>query len=113
MKLLETRTDVRLVPPAALKLDLTPPLLAPRPGAARTGTRAEPPALRPAARPGGKAAAGAAPVSWWTVRATAGEVTGGFSREEILKPVAEDPRKPGGLFDRVGTFLTALQDLAP
>jgi hypothetical protein len=50
-------------------------------------------------------------LSWWTVRATAGEVTAGFSKDEILKPVAEDPRAPGGLFDRVGSLLTDLLEL--
>jgi hypothetical protein len=46
------------------------------------------------------------------VRATAGEVTPGFSKQEILKPVSEDPRAPGGLFDRVGGLLEALGELA-
>jgi hypothetical protein len=32
----------------------------------------------------------------------------GFSKEEILKPVKDDPRAPGGLFDRVGTLLSEL-----
>jgi transcription-repair coupling factor (superfamily II helicase) len=46
--------------------------------------------------------------SWWTARATAGTVTTGFTKEEILKPPKEDPRAEGGLFDRVGGLLEDL-----
>ena len=46
--------------------------------------------------------------SWWTARATAGTVTPGFTKEEILKPPKEDPRAEGGLFDRVGGLLGEL-----
>ncbi|MCX6550306.1 MAG: hypothetical protein NTY02_04730, partial [Acidobacteria bacterium] len=58
---------------------------------------------RVGSRPGASAAA-----SWWTARATAGTVTAGFTKEEILKPPKEDPRAPGGLFDRVGSLLDDL-----
>jgi hypothetical protein len=34
----------------------------------------------------------------------------GFSREEILKPAREDPRTPGGVFERVGGVLSELLD---
>jgi transcription-repair coupling factor (superfamily II helicase) len=46
--------------------------------------------------------------SWWTARATAGAVTPGFSKAEILKPPKEDPLADGGLFDRVGGLLEEL-----
>jgi len=46
--------------------------------------------------------------SWWTARATAGEVTGGFSRDEILRPAREDPRAEGGVFTRVSGLLREL-----
>ena len=46
--------------------------------------------------------------SWWTARATAGEVTGGFSRDEILRPAKEDPRAEGGVFTRVSALLREL-----
>jgi hypothetical protein len=101
MRFLQDRADVRLVPPATLRLELDPPLLAPKPGPARPA-----PPTR-AAR--GLASRNAA--SWWTVRATAGEVTGGFSKDEILKPVHEDPRASGGLFERVGGLLAELTAL--
>ena len=39
--------------------------------------------------------------AWWTARATAGEVTPGFSKDEILKAAPEDPRAPDGVLDRV------------
>jgi hypothetical protein len=46
--------------------------------------------------------------SWWTARATAGEVTSGFTKEEILKPPKEDPNAPGGVFTRVRGLLAEL-----
>jgi len=46
--------------------------------------------------------------SWWTARATAGAVTPGFSKAEILKPAKENPLAEGGLFDRVGGLLEDL-----
>jgi hypothetical protein len=50
----------------------------------------------------------AAPASWWTARATAGEVTTGFTKAEILRPEVEDPRGPSGVFTRVGGVLSEL-----
>jgi hypothetical protein len=32
----------------------------------------------------------------------------GFSKAEILRPKADDPRAPGGLFERVGSLLAEL-----
>jgi hypothetical protein len=52
----------------------------------------------------------AAPPSWWTARARAGEVTPGFTKEDILRPAKEDPRAPGGVFERVGGLLSDLLD---
>jgi hypothetical protein len=48
--------------------------------------------------------------SWWTARATAGEVTSGFSRDEILRPAKEDPRAEGGVFSRVSGLLRDLSE---
>jgi len=99
--LLEQRPDVKLVPPAGLKLDLQPPATAPR--LARGG-----------AGGGGGLAGRSRDVvtsrggSWWTARARAGAVSPGFSREAILRPAPEDPLAQGGLFERVGTLLEAL-----
>ena len=59
----------------------------------------------PARRPRGAARR---PASWWTARATAGEVTSGFTKAEILKPELQDPRGPAGVFTRVGGLLSDL-----
>jgi len=46
--------------------------------------------------------------SWWTARATAGAVTAGFTKEEILRQPEADPRAEGGMFARVEELLRAL-----
>jgi transcription-repair coupling factor (superfamily II helicase) len=71
-----------LVPPGSLKLDLE----------ASNGLEG----------PGGRAA------SWWTARATAGEVKAGFTKAEILRTPEADPRSSGGMFSRVQHLLRAL-----
>jgi transcription-repair coupling factor (superfamily II helicase) len=82
--LVRERGDLQLVPPVSLKLELKP--------AARAGRR------KPTREP-----------AWWTARATAAEVTPGFSKAEILKPKAEDPRSPGGILHRLTGLLEELQ----
>jgi hypothetical protein len=114
LALVQERGDLQLVPPSALKLDLkykdskqetlqsaSAPTL--RPGATARSSRGpvSPPALRPAKiqrKP-----------SWWTVRATAGEVTAGFTKAEILKQAPEDPRAPDGVLSKVTELLEQLQ----
>jgi len=93
-----------LVPPVSLKLSLDPALTA------SAGRRPE---TRPDAssghRPGRRAPARpAAAPSWWTARATAGEVTGGFTKEEMLRRPEGDPRAEGGMFARIEGLLRAL-----
>jgi len=116
VKTAQTRPDVVLSPPASVKLDLRmSPGARPQPGPGQPKgwqhkERApEPDRFRPRRRPLGP---GESPTSWWTTRATAGEVTPGFTRDEILRPVAEDPRAPGGLFERVSAFLSELRPSA-
>ncbi len=92
VSLVRQRPSLTLVPPSGLKLNLE-------------GTR--PPV--PSSRRSGARASSAAP-SWWTARARAGEVTTGFTKEAILKPRAEDPRAPGGVFEQVGGLLSDLLD---
>ncbi len=82
LTLVRSRQDLQLIPPGSLKLDV-------RQGA-----------------PVGKRTSRA----WWTARATAGEVTAGFTKAEIQREVAEDPRAEGGLLDRVLGVLLALSD---
>ena len=59
------------------------------------------PSGRPEARLVGEA-------SWWTARATAGEVTAGFTKEEILRKPEANPRAEGGMFARLEELLTGL-----
>ena len=82
---IKERKDVQLTPPATLKLDM------------RVGL------ANPAKKRGSAA-------SWWTARATAGEVTSGFTRDEILRPEKEDPRAEGGVFGRVSGLLRDLSE---
>jgi transcription-repair coupling factor (superfamily II helicase) len=109
--LVQERGDLQLVPPNSLKLDLKYREPEPAPVASASVL---PPHLR-----GAKAGAAAAPSglrakiqrkpSWWTARATAGEVTPGFSKAEILKKAPEDPRAPDGVLAKVTGLLEDLQ----
>jgi len=96
LRVVAARADTTLVPPGTIRLDLRPAAPRPpgRPSQAPLGTKAR-------ARQGTGA-------SWWTARATAGEVTSGFTKEEILKPPKEDPNAPGGVFTRVRGLLAEL-----
>jgi transcription-repair coupling factor (superfamily II helicase) len=94
--LVQERGDLQLVPPNSLKLDLkhTPQ---PAPGHAPGGSRS---VLRAKVQ---------RKPSWWTARATTGEVTPGFSKTEILKQAPEDPRAPDGVLAKVTGLLEDLQ----
>jgi hypothetical protein len=97
-----------LVPPVSLKLDLE----------ATAGTRDSGLGIRPdsgfsnrkkpripnpqSRNPKSKAD------SWWTARATTGEVTAGFTKEEITRKPRQDPRAEGGMFSRLAALLEAL-----
>jgi transcription-repair coupling factor (superfamily II helicase) len=94
LKVVRSRGDLLLLPPAILKLDLTKPSDAPETASPRP--------------PRSKKKPVSTTTSWWTVRATAGEVTPGFSREVILAPGALDPRAADGLFERLGDILGEL-----
>ena len=102
--LVKERGDLQLVPPNSLKLDLKKP--------------AEPAVKSPlqAVAEGRKQKAEGLRMakiqrkpSWWTVRATAGEVTPGFTKAEILKQAPEDPRAPAGVLTKVTGLLEELQ----
>jgi len=107
VSLVRQRPDLTLVPPAALKLDLG--------RAEGIGQRAKvsvplsplPSALSPVK---GRGRQPVAAPSWWTARAREAEVTPGFTKAEMLKPQQEDPRAPGGAFERVGGLLSELLD---
>ena len=104
LKVIGARPDTTLVPPATIKLDLRPavrpsPVSAPRP--AGPGAQAGPVGTKVKARQSTGS-------SWWTARATAGEVKAGFTKEEIMRPPKEDPNAPGGVFTRVRDLLAEL-----
>jgi len=101
VSLVRQRADLTLVPPAALKLQLS--------GADVKAPAPEPhrPSRAPAAYQKASARPPATP-SWWTARAREAEVKPGFSKQEILKPAKENPRAPGGVFERVGGLLSEL-----
>ena len=108
LAVLRRRTDVTLVPPSSLRLNLSP-AIGVRPGSDPNRGRPQPgsdPGLTP--RPGLRRTRSSSAPSWWTARATAGVVTPGFTKAEILKPPKEDPLADGGLFDRVGSLLEDL-----
>jgi len=84
LKIVQERKDLQLLPPATLRLDLR----------LADGKRLKSQPSR----------------SWWTARATAGEVTAGFTKSEILRPEKEDPRAEGGMFSRVSGLLRDLSE---
>src|SRR5262245_32865894 len=105
--LVRQRQELALVPPAALRLNLdmadgSSPQFQKRspsghqPSGSRSATRG---ARRQVTAP-----------SWWTARALAGDVKPGFTKEEMTRPVRENPRAPGGLFEHVGGLLSELLD---
>jgi transcription-repair coupling factor (superfamily II helicase) len=133
LKLVRERGDLRIIPPATLKLDLSVAAEAGDAGDART----EVPALRairdaaerrgpspgvkppsPGGRDSGAERRGFSPggtrparkPAWWAARATAGAVTPGFSKSEILKAPPEDPRAADGVLERVTSLLLSLTD---
>ena len=111
LNLINQRGDLTLVPPATLKLNLTAPVVKPapaRPAPAAAGTRADGRITRSSLSKRGKDPVASG--SWWAARAQTGEVTAGFSRDEILRPAKEDPRSETGVFTRVSALLRELAD---
>ena len=114
IKLVRDRGDLQLIPPSTLKMDLKkatepPPQvgrgLSPADGRSKPsipGSRPPLPGIKRTPRERREPA-------WWTARATAGEVTPGFSKAEILRPKDEDPRAPGGILQRVEELLEDLR----
>src|SRR6185436_6351836 len=98
--LVQERGDLQLLPPSSLKLDLK-------------FKKVEEPSKSPLQKAhelkkGGRGAKIQRKPSWWTARATAGEVTPGFTKAEILKQAPEDPRAPDGVLSRVTELLEEL-----
>jgi hypothetical protein len=90
IRVVQEHPGATLVPPASLKVDLE-------------AVHGGPPKLRAKAerRSDGE-------TSWWTARATAGVVTAGFTKEEMLRRPEADPREEGGMFARLEELLRAL-----
>ena len=86
--LVRKRSDLTLVPPAALRVNLD-------------GAREQGPAARRASR-------GQRGPSWWTARAKETEVRPGFTKAEMTRVAKDDPRAAGGLFERIGGVLAEL-----
>jgi len=101
VSLVRERPDLTLLPPASVRVSLD--------GGPRSDSRGRPvEGGRPtrAPRPPGAA------TSWWTARAKEGTVAPGFTKDEILRPAKEDPRREGGILERVGGVLSELLDQA-
>ncbi len=105
--LVRQRPELTLAPPAALKLNLD---LAEAERAKGLGMKGgQSPGPQPSAlSPKKGASRGQGGSSWWTARARAGDVKPGFTKEEILRPVKDNPRASGGIFERVGGLLSDL-----
>jgi transcription-repair coupling factor (superfamily II helicase) len=88
------RPDLRLTSPVSVAMDLRV-----APAAAGEGTRRR-------SGPGG------ADTSWWTARAATGRVEPGFSKELLARPRRDDPRAPGGVFERTVGLLRELTEAA-
>ena len=111
LKVVGARGDTTLVPPGTIKLDLRAglkPSVTTRPGAPPTVRSPQLPQPPVGTKAKARQSTGA---SWWTARATAGEVKAGFTKEEILKPPKEDPGAPGGVFTKVRGLLAELAGL--
>jgi transcription-repair coupling factor (superfamily II helicase) len=80
-----------LVPPVTLKLDLE--------------ATAAPPPISPSRRHGRDRQGRDQGTSWWTARATAGEVQAGFTKEEILH---RPERDPGAVFRQLAELFNIL-----
>jgi transcription-repair coupling factor (superfamily II helicase) len=87
-KLIQSRKDLTLLPPAVLRLNLE--------------------------SKGSKSESRTADESWWTSRATAGEVSSGFSREAVEAEAARNATPSERLFERLRQVLQQLsQGLLP
>jgi transcription-repair coupling factor (superfamily II helicase) len=115
LKFVHSRHDLTLLPPSVIKLDLTksPEPLVPK--VVPNQVQSPPPGtLKSKSEGQGRYIKTAKPLdvpgreSWWATRATAGEVTGGFTRQEVLAEGPVDPRAPGGVFERVRQVLDEL-----
>jgi transcription-repair coupling factor (superfamily II helicase) len=104
--LVQERGDLQLFPPSTVKLDLK--ARRPEAGAPSPSEKSPIQKLAEGRKPKAIAKPKRAP-AWWTARATAGEVTPGFTKAEMLRAAPEDPRAPDGVLNKVTDLL---EDLA-
>ena len=116
LRLVQTRGDLTLLPPAVLKLNLEAPRVRPategtRPGADATPAGASPGRLVSRPRPTETGRSESHGIqgngAWWTARARSA-VEPGFTKDEILAEGPFDPARPDGLFERLGELLDQL-----
>jgi len=100
------RSELTVAPPSGLKLSLD--------GTGDLGTKGlgqspapQSPNPNRRAPKGRESLKGHAP-SWWTARARETEVKPGFTKAELTRGAKENPRAPGGVFERVGALLSDL-----
>ena len=119
--LVQERGNLQLIPPNTVKLDMR--VKAPEPTGEPTGggkplglpeksplqRLAESKKPQGQGKPKGLPPRAKRPPAWWTARATAGEVTPGFTKAEILKTAPEDPRAPDGVLAKVTELLEDLR----
>src|SRR5687767_11007081 len=119
IKVVHDQPGATLVPPASLKLDLEAKPAGDLKVSGCQGTRTDGGSTRAdggssaradggSRRPSGLRKPGSQETSWWTARATAGEVTAGFTKAEILRKPEANPRAEGGMFARLEELLRAL-----
>jgi transcription-repair coupling factor (superfamily II helicase) len=104
------RSELTVAPPASLKLEVSGDSGLGVGGGRVSGSRAGPNPQSPTPNPSRRAREslkGHAP-SWWTARARETEVKPGFTKAELTRGAKEDPRAPGGVFERVGALLSDL-----
>jgi len=97
-----------LVPPATLRLELEGSHSPTSPPAGTTEGHSSGRGRRPGQGDRKSRSRGEVVPSWWTARATAGEVTPGFTKGEILRKPGVDPRAAGGMFATLEELLRAL-----
>jgi len=89
-----------LVPPVSVRLDLEAPLGPGRASEIRGASKAP--------KSGSRGRPTEPQGSWWTTRALAGEVTPGFTKDEVMRAPERNPRAEGGMFARLTSLLEAL-----